>query len=254
MSLPRLALGFSGCGLLAGYHIGVWRCLLSRGRQVFNPHSTPLIGASGGALVAAVMSSGVTPDDALNSLNRILAAVRSAGSVGCLSCDLLGVVRPEFEQILPEDAHLRCSGQATVCLSDVSRLPWRRPKTCFVDRWESRSTLIDTVLQSSYIPFITSSVNPMGGGLVDGGLANNFPLHPEAARTVRISPFSGEIDICPASSQPQPRRVRLPAGISVDVSRHNASAALRAFVPSADMARLHVQGYDDACRWLRTAV
>ena len=224
---------------------------------MFEPHSTPLVGASGGALVAAVMSSGVTPTDALNSLDQILVAVRNAGPAGCLSCDLLGVVRPELERILPEDAHLRCTGQTTVCLSDVSQLPWRRPKKVFVDRWPSRSVLIDTILQSSYIPLVTSRANPSQSywpcnGLVDGGLANNFPLHPVAERTVRVSPFSGEIDICPTSSEPLPRRIPLPAGISVDVSRHNANAALRAFVPAADMAWWHSKGYDDACRWLST--
>lgn len=290
---PPLAFSFSGCGLLSGYHLGVWEALARNGRRRgIDISATPHIGASGGALIAGAMVSGVPSVDAAAALRSIVTSVRSAGFGGILRVDLLSLVRIELERLLPAKAHERCSNVLSVCLSDASGLPWRRPRLVLHSEWPTRSALIDSLLTSSYIPLITSREHQQqhrmttaaageeeeeeegqGGQtrlLVDGGLSANFPLHPTALRTVRVSPFAGEVDICPASRLAKeesagafrilPRRLLLPAGVRVDLSMHNASAALRAFVPAAagdltgkggdDDDRLRDAGYNDACRWL----
>ena len=79
----RLAFSFSGCGLTGGYHIGAWECLLRNApRSMVDEHATPLIGTSGGAIVAAVLAAGVSPTDAVGGFYRIAAAVRAASEQG----------------------------------------------------------------------------------------------------------------------------------------------------------------------------
>ena len=269
----RLAYSFSGCGLLASYHLGVWDALTHRGSHAFNPTTKPLIGASGGALVAGVMTSGVVLSDASDALRRIVADILSVGTGGILRVDLLSLVRRELERLLPEDAHERCNGKVTVCVSDVSKLPWRRPRPVLIDGWSTRSSLVESLLTSSYIPYITARgpqgdltgasaafdrvPTPCSRPMVDGGLANNFPTHPAPdVCTIRVSPFAGELDICPHAdgdlTRGKPLRLLLPAGVRVDASRRNASAAWRALAPaSTNVEGQHACGYDDACRWLR---
>ena len=253
MGHHRAALSFSGCGLLAGYHIGAWRALSQHGGTAFR--KAPLIGCSGGALIAGTIASGVSMSSATSAMQNIGNGVVRAGSI--LRTDLLALVRSELEEVLPADAHSRCSGRLLVCVTDASDFPWRRPRAAVHEEWSSRPALIESLLASSYIPFVTAHRPPTSKRLLDGGLSGmNFPLHPMAKRTVRISPFAGDIDICPVNPQHrEPRRVLLPAGVRIDVSRANASAVWRAFAPSSRKDAIesqHAAGYDDACRWLRT--
>ena len=259
-----LAFSFSGCGLLAGYHIGAWSRLARE--TTLNPHRAPLIGCSGGALVAGALAAGVSVNDAAAAMQNIVDGVRAAGFGGILRTDLLRLVRSELKRVLPADAHAQCSGRLAVCVTDASGLRgWRRPTAVLHSHWSTRTALLDSLLSSSYIPLVTSrgfghpaaeagSSTPL---LLDGGLSgNNFPLHPTAERTVRISPFAGDVDICPPSDPlAPPRRVLLPAGVRVDVSRANAHAVWRAAFPcphDGDSTQSQLaSGYDDACRWLR---
>jgi len=249
------ALSFSGGGLVAAaYHLGVFEGLSAKSQTQLDLHNGPLVGASAGALVCAVLAAGCHYDDAVNSLGRIVDSVRAARA-GPLSCDILRLVRPELEGLLPEDAHQSCSGRAVIFVTDVSTRPWL---PVLLSEWDSRSALIDSILTSSYIPGITSRRSPVGGGpLIDGGFSgSNFPVHPTAAQTVRVSPFSaGELDICPeVRTTSKPRSVMLPSKVSLDVTRANASAIRATLWPPRDVTWLHSQlelGFNDACRWLK---
>jgi len=251
-----LALSFSGGGLVAAaYHLGVYEALTRRGADLIDTTAAPLVGASAGALVAAAIAAGVHLDDAVASLDRIINNMRRRGG-GPFSTDLLRLVRPELEAILPGDAHERCCARGTVIfLTDVSRRPWL---PVLIDQWDSRKRLIDSILLSSYIPGLTSRRSPVldGGPLIDGGLRSNFPLHPTLPRTVRVSPFSGELDICPrVDSQTKPRSLLMPSKVRLHVTRANASAILRTLFPPKDDAwlqKLLGKGFDDGCRWLKT--
>jgi hypothetical protein len=272
----RLALSFSGCGLLAGYHLGAWEGLCKHGGRM-SPYNTKLIGCSGGALIAGAMASGVSPTDTASALQSIVDGVRACGTFGILRTDVLALVRAELERVLPQSAHDRCTGWLTVCVTAADGFPWRRPRPVLKDTWETRSAFIDSLLSSSYIPMVTSRVAPNSSSsrlredgttpyLMDGGLSGlNFPTHPTCQTTVRVSPFAGDLEISPAISSPwppsppqqhihtPPRRILLPAGVLVDVSQSNATAALRAFVPNADIVEeQRADGYKDACSWLRS--
>jgi len=254
-----------------------------------------------------VLSAEVHLDDATGALSRIVDSVVAAGAgpLGRPKVDILRLVRPELEHLLPEDAHERCNGRAVVFLTDISRRPW---SPVALSHWETRESLIESVLVSSYIPGLTSRRSPcgssglssfgsssalsstaglssptpppaaapplrgplqgvraaaakaqplrrlVGGALIDGGFKTNFPLHPTADRTVRVSPFSGELDICPEVRGRPPRRVLLPSKVRIDVTRANASAVRATLWPPRDGGWLQdvlAQGFDDACRWLR---
>ena len=253
-SHSHMALSFSGGGLVASaYHLGVYQALCSRGEGIISPEATPLVGASAGALVAATLASGCRHNDAVATLDRVIQAVRGASRLGPFGCDLLQIVRTELETLLPEDAHSRCSDRVCIFLTDVSKRPWQ-PRT--VETWDTRAKLIDTLLVSSYIPWVTSRSSPAGDkALIDGGFRANFPIHPTASRTVRVSPFSGELDICPEVSRGKPRRLLLPSKIRIDVTQANAYVVLRSLFPPADTAAwlegLLACGYDDGCRWLK---
>ena len=254
------AFSFSGCGLLAGYHLGAWSAISQHGGHAFR--RAPLIGCSGGALVAGTIASGVSTKFAAGAMQNIVDGVLQAG--GIFRTDLLSLVRSALNEVLPDDAHSRCSGRLMVCVTDASGLPWSLPEPVLHAEWRSRPALLDSLLASSYIPLVTArelvasdSAGPPAPRLLDGGLSGqNFPLHPTAHRTVRVSPFAGDLDICPTSQHGEPRRILLPAGVRVDVSRANASAVWRAFAPSSCAGAVESQqasGYEDACRWLQAA-
>ncbi|EOD04189.1 hypothetical protein EMIHUDRAFT_471309 [Emiliania huxleyi CCMP1516] len=234
-----VALSFSGGGLIAAaYHLGVYQGL--RGAELLDARTAPLVGASAGALVAAVLSAEVHLDDATGALSRIVDSVVAAGA-GPLGRPK---VRPELEHLLPEDAHERCNGRAVVFLTDISRRPWSRAVRTPGALWGVRAA--------------AAKAQPLrrlvGGALIDGGFKTNFPLHPTADRTVRVSPFSGELDICPEVRGRPPRRVLLPSKVRIDVTRANASAVRATLWPPRDGGWLQdvlAQGFDDACRWLR---
>ena len=257
-SCDKHALSFSGGGLLAAaYHLGAFRALSQPNARdstsLLDPIRSPMVGVSAGALVASVMSANAHWDDCVASLDRIINQVRSAS--GPLGCDILKLVKPHLQVLLPMDAHERLQARGTtIFVTDVSSRPWLPVAHT---EWKSRDDLIDCILISSYIPGITSRKSPGDGRHIDGGLRNNFPMHPTAPRTVRVSPFSGELDICPElrPGYRSPRLVLMPSKVRLHMSRDNASAVLRTLFPPADdgwLQKTLARGFDDACRWLRS--
>jgi predicted acylesterase/phospholipase RssA len=78
--------GFSGAGFLTCYHLGVAQLLLKHGLlvkpgQFASARSPTLTGVSGGALVAAVVSVGVHPEDAMQASLEVARRTRHAGGV-----------------------------------------------------------------------------------------------------------------------------------------------------------------------------
>ena len=61
------------------YHVGAWRVLSET--NLIGP-TTPVAGASAGALVAAFIACGMTPDDGERALMRVLRDCRANGVLG----------------------------------------------------------------------------------------------------------------------------------------------------------------------------
>ncbi len=77
--------GFSGAGFLTCYHFGVADCLFKHGLLLPKKHETTnnvmLTGVSGGALVAAAVSMGVSPEEGMAATLEIARRTRQAGGM-----------------------------------------------------------------------------------------------------------------------------------------------------------------------------
>jgi hypothetical protein len=83
--------GFSGAGFLTCYHLGVADCLLKHGlllsgsssgqKKKNNDNPTMLTGVSGGALVTAVVSMGIPPEEGMTATLEIARRTRQAGGM-----------------------------------------------------------------------------------------------------------------------------------------------------------------------------
>ncbi|EOD07091.1 hypothetical protein EMIHUDRAFT_432975 [Emiliania huxleyi CCMP1516] len=253
---------FSGAGLLGGYFVGVWERLVAGDvpSALFCPARSRFVGTSAGSFVAVACASGVSQADAADTFARLLQSVHNASPLrGALGCELLSLVRPELEALLPEDAHERCSGRVEVALVDSRSFP--RLVATRRSTFESRSDLVDACLASAYLPGITSSAHPAPthfSGLLDGGILDNFPRGSEpGSRTIIVSPFGGDFDISPTSSADgsdagtAPWRVPISPGVWIDVaSVKQLHRVVRLGEPAA-AEELVRQGFDDCSRFLR---
>ncbi|KAG1680791.1 hypothetical protein FOA52_008124 [Chlamydomonas sp. UWO 241] len=158
---------FSAGGFALAYHVGVVKVLVSTGLLM---RETPLSGSSAGAVVAAMLKSGLGPSDLEALFFEIAHDLRSNGCNG----RVLDVLRVQLEARLPHDAHTLCN-DGTLFLG-VSRLLLLQLQ--LVSRFESRGDLIDAVLASCFIPKMTGSswTHTFRGNLVaDGGLTGLLP-------------------------------------------------------------------------------
>ena len=148
---------------------------------------------------------------------------------------------------LPDDAHERASGRLFISLTRV------RDKTNVVlSEFRYREQLIKALLAGCFIPTYSGLVPPPFKGVryIDGSVTDNQPVIDHT--TVRVSPFSGEADICPRTVEGGASHASL-VNMMVDVTGENLSRLFRVFVPQdpAAMIRLCQQGYDDALGYLQ---
>jgi hypothetical protein len=188
---------FSGSGWLLTYHIGVSHRLVEAGR--FREH-TRFVGASGGALIAALLACRSDPEYMLLDLLAMAASARHQKRWMRIREALHALLMRR----LPADAHVQCSGRLTVALTRVWPRPRLRP--ILQRRYESREMLITTVLASCMVPTLFESALAAKVGdnwIVDGGI---YHLVPRLAGTTKVSPFAPpfmrsqgvRVDICPS--------------------------------------------------------
>ncbi|MCO5600300.1 hypothetical protein L7F22_054410 [Adiantum nelumboides] len=77
LELTRPGFSFSAAGLLFPYHLGVGKCLIERG---YITERTPLSGSSAGALVCAVIASGLSMEDAMLATKELASDCRKNGT------------------------------------------------------------------------------------------------------------------------------------------------------------------------------
>ncbi|CDY23095.1 BnaC07g30920D [Brassica napus] len=172
---------FSAAGLLFPYHLGVAQLLIEKG---YIKDTTPLAGASAGAVVCAVITSGSSMWEALEATKVLADDCRRNGTAFRLGA----VLRESMEKLLPDDIHIRSNGRVRVAITQVL---WK-PRGLLVDQFDSKSDLINAVHTSSFIPGylaprpVTMFRNRV---CVDGGLTLFMPPS-AAAKTVRVCAFS----------------------------------------------------------------
>eukprot|EP00850_Spirogloea_muscicola_P012638 SM000082S22880 [mRNA] locus=s82:547550:550678:+ [translate_table: standard] len=225
---------YSAAGLLFPYHLGVTQYLID---AALITESTPLAGSSAGAIICAVVASGVSMRAAVEATKELGKDCREFGTAFRLGA----VLRKFLRSFLPDDAHISCNGRIRVAVTQV----FRAPRGILVDQFDDKEDLINALLTSCYIPGFLAPA-PMtwfrDRYCVDGGISLFMP--PTAtSETVRVCCF-------PASALGLTN-----IGISPDLRPENRATMRELFnwalEPATDdiLEILYEDGYKDAAMW-----
>ena len=239
-------LSFCGCGFLGIYHVGVASCFHEYAPQI-SMHK--IAGSSAGALVAVAHICGnlqlaYATTDILQV--AIDARARSLGPFHP-SFDINATVREALERGLPDDVHLRASGKLHISLTR-----FRDGANVVVSEFKSKEDVIQVLLCSCFIPFWSGFVPPkyQGVSYMDGGLSNNLLILDD--KTVTVSPFVGEADICPQDDTHSLLQISL-SNTSFSLTPSNLYRIWKALLPPRPevLSDLCEQGFADGIRFLQ---
>lgn len=248
ISKPKLSenLSFCGCGFLGIYHVGVASCFHEYAPQL-SMHK--IAGSSAGALVAAAHICGnlqlaYATTDILSV--AIDARARTLGPFHP-SFDINAIVRDALEKGLPEDVHHRASGKLHISLTRVYD-----GENVIVSKFDSKEDVIQALICSCFIPFWSGLVAPKYKGVtyIDGGFSNNLLILDD--KTVTVSPFAGEADICPQDDVYNLLSISL-SNTSISITPHNLYRLSHALLPPPPevLSDLCEQGFADGIRFLQ---
>lgn len=113
-----------------------------------------IIGYSSGAIVAALVCS---LQSSLCFDTIMLRALETKQQVGVKIGKFHRIIEHFLDMLLPEDAHIRCSGKCSIILCDPTKLFYSK----IINSWDSRKDLINCIVASTYIPFL------VGNNIVD---------------------------------------------------------------------------------------
>jgi len=176
------SIGFSGAGFLTCYHLGVADCLLQHGillKGGETPSSslaqqTPLMtltGVSGGALCAAGLAVGVSPEEGMNTVLHITNKTTQQGRLDALTpgYSLIDQVEVNFTNSLQQalggndydvellQERLKCS-RLRIGFTDRRVFPPFANNTrayFYIDEFRNVNDIVAACILSSYIPFVT---------------------------------------------------------------------------------------------------
>uniref|UniRef100_A0A8C8RHC1 PNPLA domain-containing protein n=1 Tax=Pelusios castaneus TaxID=367368 RepID=A0A8C8RHC1_9SAUR len=144
-------------------------------------------------------------------------------------CNMLRTVQKGLYRMLPENSHQVASGRLHISLTRVID-----GQNVMVSEFTSKEDLIQALICSCFVPIYCGFIPPSFRGVryVDGGFTNLQPCT-DLEAVITVSPFTGELDICP--------RDLLPAdGILSDVR----------CIPPQVLHEFYFQGYQDAVLFL----
>ena len=202
-SLPVVGYSFSVAGLLFPYHMGVISSL--RAERALT-ETTPLNGASGGALAACCASTAIGEEMALAASIRVAQRCNEERAF----LNLGKILRQELMQLFDENEVMletlnERAGQVEFLWTSVPSMEPMRSSPPF----PSNAELVDVLCASSHIPFYSSLIpvtNVGNGWGVDGFLSAPQTLGCQPVRgassSVFVSPFSSVLSIPSSSSSP----------------------------------------------------
>lgn len=238
-------LSFCGCGFLGIYHVGVASCFHEYAPQL-SMHK--IAGSSAGALVAlAHICGNLQLAYATTDILQVAIDAR-ARALGPFhpSFDINATVREALERGLPDDVHLRASGKLHVSLTRVYD-----GENVIISEFESKEDVIQVLLCSCFIPFWSGLVAPKYRGVsyIDGGFSNNLLILDD--KTISVSPFAGEADICPQDDAHCLLQISL-SNTSFSLTPHNLYRLSNALLPPSPevLSDLCEQGFADGVRFL----
>ena len=188
ISIARRSIGFtfSGGGFLLPYHLACIRALKEISLIGNEGHCQQVGGASAGSLAAAVVACSLDLNVVDRAVDEMTDECRKNGTWGKLG----GCLREKLEELLPEDAHLRCNGRLHVAVTKVK--PWGALRSKRVTHYESRDDLIAALLASCHLPILSTgslTTSFRGRRVVDGGFTDVMPVMRDtcANHVVKIS-------------------------------------------------------------------
>ncbi|XP_067889233.1 patatin-like phospholipase domain-containing protein 4 isoform X1 [Heterodontus francisci] len=244
-----LNLTFSACGFLGIYHLGAAVALHRHGNKLLGKIQN-YAGASGGALVAAVLLLQPEKLEQCKEFTYRFAAEVRKQRLGAITpgYDFMKQLREGMETILSADAHMKAHERLHVSITSVKTL-----KNCLISSFPTREDLITVLLASSFVPFYAGikAVAYRGETWIDGGLTNRLPVL-STGQTMTVSPFSGKLDICPQDKDQSNLYVTI-AKQDFILSIANFVRLNQALFPpgQARMESLYNNGFNDAVRFLR---
>uniref|UniRef100_A0A8C2T9X7 PNPLA domain-containing protein n=1 Tax=Coturnix japonica TaxID=93934 RepID=A0A8C2T9X7_COTJA len=183
------SLSFSGSGFLVLYQVGVVQSLLELAPELLKS-ACKVYGSSAGSLIAAAV---------VYDLKEVFYAnareVRKT-LLGPLSpkCSLLANIKTVLQRWLPEDSYQVASGRLHISLTRVVD-----GQNVMVSEFNSKEELIQALLCSCFLPIYCGFIPPSYRGVryVDGGFTGLQPVSSLEEAVITVSPFTGELDICP---------------------------------------------------------
>lgn len=242
----EINLSFCGCGFLGIYHVGVASCFHQYAPQL-SMHK--IAGSSAGALVAVAHICGnLQLAYATTDILRVAIDAR-ARALGPFhpSFDINATVREALERGLPDDVHVRASGKLHISLTRAYD-----GTNVIINEFDSKDEVIQALLCSCFIPFWSGLQAPKfrGTTYIDGGFSNN-QLRLDN-KTVAVSPFAGEADICPQDDSLNLLQISL-SNTSFSISPNNLYRLSHALLPPPPevLSDLCEQGFADGIRFLQ---
>jgi len=246
--LTKMDISFAGCGFLGIYHVGVISCLSEHAPHLLKGR---ILGTSAGGIAAAAFVEGVSVNEMANRVVKMGSEIRRH-TLGPLSpsSNLRDEVYRQLDEMLADDAHIRANEKLIIAFTRVYD-----GKGEMISHFRSKQDLIEVIAAASWLPVFSGWIPPMYNGyrVVDGWFSENRPVVDE--RTITVSPFSGNSDICP-----QNRQDEIEIGMSIpltrkeiDISRKNLYLLYRVMRPPQPevLHRICKRGYKDAMRFLQ---
>ncbi|UXI15896.1 chloride channel protein 2 [Sarcoptes scabiei] len=241
----QISFSFSGCGFLGLYHFGVASCL--REYAPIN-HTTKFLGASAGSLAALALACDVPLGASTTEILHVAMRAR-ARALGPFhpSFDVNRIIYDGLVRTLPNDAHIKANGRLYISVTRMSD-----GKNVIINKFKSKEELIKAIQCSCFIPLWSGFVPPKFNGIayIDGGCSDNMPIMDE--KTVTISPFSGETDICPQDDTYNLFQFSV-SNTSIALTASNIYRISRILFPAHPemLSKMCQQGFDDALRYLQ---
>ncbi|KAM4795727.1 omega-hydroxyceramide transacylase-like [Rhinophrynus dorsalis] len=241
------SLSFSGSGYLCLYQIGAVKAMRVLAPETLK--SAPKVyGASAGSLVAAAVVLKINLDKLQKAIyEAAIEARRTILGPFFPSFNLITILRKSLHNLLPENAHEMATGRLHIAVTRLSD-----GKNILISDYISKEEVIQVLICSCFVPLYCGFLPPSYRGVryIDGGLTSFHPLYDKKSM-ISVSPFSGEIDICPRDC-PTSHYCLHVCSASFQLSAQNLGRVIYSLFPPAPtvLHQFYYQGIKDAILYL----
>ncbi|CAI2349808.1 unnamed protein product [Caenorhabditis sp. 36 PRJEB53466] len=193
----KACISFGGCGFLGSYQFGAAKMIYEHGSRLLE-RVDRYAGCSSGSLVATLLI--FNPEkmaDAVEEIYKMADEVNEAPLGAMTPGFIIGEkLRKVVERFIPEDV----SKANNLLFVSVTKL--KNWKNELISNFPNKAYLIDCLMASCYHPMYSTGLSGKapcinGEPYIDGGYSNILPEFLDR-RTVSVTAFAGDADICPA--------------------------------------------------------